>query len=67
MEINVVENGCRKPGTNFLHVSSVSFKKTLKKFVAVEVFHCTKHCWYLNRKESGEKIQKNKKTVSRER
>lgn len=27
MEINVVENGCNKPGTNFFPISSVSFQK----------------------------------------
>lgn len=42
MDINVVESGYRKLGTNFLSIFSDSFQKSLKKFMAVEVFHCTK-------------------------
>lgn len=44
MDINVVESGYRKLGTNFLSIFSDSFQKNefLKKFMAVEVFHCTK-------------------------
>lgn len=59
----MVENDCRKPGTNFIPIFSDSFQKNLKKFMAVEVFHFTKQYYYPKRKESRETRQ-NKRTYS---